>query len=135
MIVVEKMLALAFRYRKFIKFGLVGLSNTLIALAVYYLLVAIGVHYQVANVVAFIVSSMSGFLLNRGWVFKAQGNSFFSQLIKYYIVYSGSLLISVVFSFAWIEILGINKYVAPLLNLCITIPFNYFLSKVWAFRK
>jgi putative flippase GtrA len=123
-----------YRYKRFIKFGLVGLSNTMIALAVYYLLVAVGTYYQVANVAAFIISSLSGFFLNRGWVFKANRDSFHLQLLKYYTVYCSSLLVSMALLYVWVEALHVNKYFAPLLNLCVTIPYNYLFNKTWAFR-
>ena len=35
--------------------------------------------------------------------------------------------------YLWIEILKISKYIAPLLNLTISVPVNYILNKSWAF--
>lgn len=121
--------------KQFLKFGLVGLSNTLISYLTYVLLVYFSVHYQIANIAAFVISSLSGFLLNRSWVFKAKHSSATIQLVKYYIIYGSSLLISLALSYFWIEILGINKYLPPILNLCITVPYNYILNKIWAFRE
>lgn len=120
--------------RQFLKFGLVGLSNTLISYVTYAALVYISIHYQVANIVAFIISSLSGFLLNRSWVFQAKQSSFYKQIVKYYIVYGSSLLLSMGLSYVWVEVMHINVYLAPLLNLFITVPYNYLLNKVWAFR-
>jgi putative flippase GtrA len=131
----QKTIVLAKKYHRFIKFGIVGLSNTAISLAVYYLAISIGIYYQLANVFAFIVSSLSGFYLNRSWVFKASSQSIWFQMIKYYMVYCSSLLISLFLSFIWIELFHLSKYIAPLLNLLFTIPFNYLLNKKWAFRQ
>ena len=41
---------------QFIKFGIVGISNTLIALAVYYLLLRFGALYLIANTISWVVS-------------------------------------------------------------------------------
>jgi putative flippase GtrA len=123
------------KFKKFIKFGIVGLSNTAIALIVYYLLISLGAHYQLANVIAFIVSSLNGFLLNRSWVFNANDKSPFKQIIKYYIVYCSSLLISMALSWLWVEVFHFSKYISPLINLCVTIPYNYFFNNSWAFKK
>jgi putative flippase GtrA len=126
---------LFFRYRGFLKFGLVGASNTIISLLVYYIVIFLGIHYQIANIAAFVISSLNGFILNRFWVFKSTTYSITGQILKYYVVYSGSLILSVVFSYVWIDVLSVNQYLAPLLNLFITIPFNYLLSKSWTFKK
>lgn len=121
--------------KQFLKFGLVGLSNTLISYLTYAVLVYFSVHYQIANIVAFVISSLSGFLLNRSWVFKAKHSAATMQLVKYYIIYGSSLFISLALSYFWIEILGINKYLPPIINLCITVPYNYVFNKLWAFRR
>lgn len=121
--------------KQFFKFGIVGLSNTLISYLTYAVLVYFSVHYQIANVVAFLVSSLNGFYLNRSWVFHAKQSAVMKQLLKYYIVYGSSLVLSLVLSYIWIEIFGINIYLAPILNLVITVPYNFILNKIWAFQS
>ncbi|MPM35968.1 hypothetical protein SDC9_82562 [bioreactor metagenome] len=121
--------------KQFLKFGLVGLSNTLISYITYVGLVYFSIHYQFANIAAFIISSLCGFLLNRSWVFNAKHSPVTNQLLKYYIVYGSSLVLSLILSYFWIEILGINKYLPPIINLCITVPYNYIFNKLWAFRR
>jgi putative flippase GtrA len=37
-------------------------------------------------------------------------------------------------SWVWINVFGISKYVAPLINLVISIPLNFIINKFWAFR-
>lgn len=122
------------KYWSFTKFGLVGLSNTAISLIVYSAFVYFGVHYQIANIAAFVLSSLNGFLLNRTWVFKAKNQSFLGQGLRYYIIYCSSLLISMALSYVWIEIFHIDKYIVPFLNLVVTIPYNYLFNKLWAFK-
>ena len=46
---------------QFIKFGIVGLSNTLIAYLVYAVCIYIGLHYLLANVIAFAVSVLNAY--------------------------------------------------------------------------
>jgi len=123
------------KYQRFVKFGMVGFSNTLISLGVYYILIEFNAYYQLANVVAFIFSSLSGFFLNRMWVFKVSHQPLILQIIKYYMVYFASLILGVVLSYVWVELANLSMYIAPLINLVFTIPFNYILSKKWAFRK
>ena len=55
---------------QFIKFGIVGVSNTLLTFAVYGLLLkGFGVWYLAASAIGFIVGATNGFLLNRRWTF------------------------------------------------------------------
>ena len=55
---------------QFVKFGIVGVSNTLLAFAVYTLLLKVfGVWYVAASGIGFAVGAVNGFLLNRRWTF------------------------------------------------------------------
>src|SRR5712691_7729185 len=56
---------------QFIKFGIVGVSNTLLAFAIYTVLLKVfGVWYLAASAIGFIVGAVNGFLLNRRWTFR-----------------------------------------------------------------
>src|SRR5580704_14223489 len=55
---------------QFVKFGIVGVSNTVLAFAVYTLLLKVfGVWYLVASAIGFALGATNGFLLNRRWTF------------------------------------------------------------------
>src|SRR6059036_2753114 len=56
---------------QFLKFGIVGVSNTLLTFAVYTLLLKVfGVWYLAASAIGFGVGAVNGFLLNRRWTFR-----------------------------------------------------------------
>src|SRR6266852_1275739 len=56
---------------QFVKFGIVGISNTLLTFAVYTLLLKVfGVWYLAASAIGFIAGAVNGFLLNRRWTFR-----------------------------------------------------------------
>ena len=55
---------------QFVKFGIVGMSNTLLAFVVYTVLLKVfGVWYIAASAIGFVVGAVNGFLLNRRWTF------------------------------------------------------------------
>lgn len=120
---------------QFIKFGIVGGINTVVSLAIYYLMVYFGVDYIIATVTGYIGSSVIGYMLNRIWVFKAQNTKVMNSALKYFIVYGTSLLINMGCMYLWIDVLHLSQYIAPILTLCITVPFNYVFSKLWAFKE
>lgn len=117
-----------------IKFGIVGVSNTLISLIVYYILIFVGVNYLVANITGYIISSIWGYLLNKIWVFKENRCDTKSSMLKYYLIYSSSLLINLLCMYILVDKLNISEIVSPILTLCITIPYNFILNKAWAFK-
>ena len=54
---------------QFIKFGLVGLSNTAISYFTYALCIYIGLHYFIANALGFVLSVLNSFYWNNKYVF------------------------------------------------------------------
>lgn len=129
------------RYRRtlvqFFKFGVVGLSNTLISYLIYALLVWLGVYYITANVAAFIVGVLNSFFWNHKYVFKDEsggGRNLIHALIKTYLSYAFTgLVVANVLLYICIDLYGVSEYVAPLFSLLITVPLNYILNKLWAF--
>jgi len=118
---------------QFVKFGIVGISNTAIAFAIYYVLVFIGVHYIIANTVAFFVSVLNAYYWNRKYVFKNNNNKML-QLAKTYASYGFTFLLSTGLLFLVVDVMNISQFIAPIINLAITVPLNFLLNKFWAFR-
>ena len=59
---------------KFIKFGLVGVLNTLINWIIFALLNFVGVKYHiVANAIAYAIATANSYIWNSKWVFKYNG--------------------------------------------------------------
>jgi len=119
---------------QFLKFGMVGISNTLISLAIYYTLVYLGVHYLLANVVAFALSVLNAFYWNSKFVFRQRSNHKKGRLLKVYLCYGFTFLLSTALLFLMVDIIGVSELIAPLINLCVTVPLNFLLNKFWAFK-
>jgi putative flippase GtrA len=120
--------------KQFFKFGIVGLSNTLLSLAIYYLLVGLGVHYIWANVIAFFISVLNAYYWNNRFVFRKSSEGHLKPLLKTYMTYGLTFLVSTGLLYLMVDQIGISKLIAPLINLIITIPFNFVANKFWAFK-
>lgn len=125
---------------QFVKFGIVGISNTLLSLATYQLcLHALGLHYQFSNVLAFIVSVTNSYYWNSRYVFKLGHQKGIATHLRSYgrafLSYGSTFLLSTALLALWVEGCGISKTLAPILNLLITVPLNFILNKFWAFRN
>lgn len=129
---------------QFIKFGIVGVSNTLLSYAINVaaLLALSPFHfswdYFAANIIAFILSVAWSFFWNNKYVFAAkegEKRNIPAALFKTYVSYGVTgLLLANVLSYVWVDVIGISKFIAPLLNLVISVPVNFILNKLWAFK-
>ena len=128
----------------FIRFGIVGLSNTLISY-----LINVGVllilrpynleyDYVAANIAGFGLSVLWSYYWNNRFVFRlkdGETRSVIKTLMKTYACYGFSgFILNNILSTIWIKGLGISRFISPLLNLPFTIPVNFLLNKLWAYR-
>lgn len=121
---------------QFIKFSIVGLSNTIISLSVYYFFLVIGINYICANAAGFLISVLNAFYWNNKYVFtdKTENNRN-KAFIKVFITYGWSFLLSILMIFIMVDFLKISQWIAPIIRLIITVPLNFLLNKFWAFKK
>lgn len=119
-----------------LKFGLVGISNTIVYLTIYFIFIKLGIHYLIANFMGYLISSMCGYILNKIWVFEYKKNILFEKsLYKYYITYIIAFGLNISLLYYLVDIIKISEMISPLLILCITVPFNFFMSKYWVYKK
>ncbi len=121
---------------QFFKFGIVGISNTLISLGTYYLLVFLGVHYLIANAAGFVLSVVNAYVWNSRYVFKEKTEeSSVRAFSKVFMSYLVSFCLSSVLIWLFVQVMNISEYLAPILRLVATIPLNFFMNKLWAFKE
>lgn len=126
------------KIKQFVKFGIVGMSNTLISYVVYVVLVGLQINYVLASIAGFIVSVFNSYYWNNKYVFKKQEDeqrTWWKTLIKTFVSYAGTgLVLSNILLVIWVEWIKVPKIVAPLINLLITVPLNFIINKFWAFK-
>ncbi|MBQ8118389.1 MAG: GtrA family protein [Lachnospiraceae bacterium] len=131
-------------FMQFVKFGIVGFSNTVLAyvlnIGTILLLTPLNVawDYVAGNLVGFFLSVLWAFFWNNKFVFVAKDGEKRSggkALLKTYISYGFTeVILNNVLSYIWIDILGISKFIAPAFNLVLSVPINFFINKLWAFK-
>lgn len=132
---------------QFVKFGIVGLSNTVISYVIYIVALLIfqsnqwipGVDYLIAQVIAFILSVLWSFYWNNKYVFQkeeSEERNLLHALLKTYVSYAFTgLFLNSILSLLWVEVLHISKLIAPIINLLVSVPLNFIMNKFWAFKK
>lgn len=120
---------------EFAKFCLVGLSNTFISLACYYIIVLINEDlYIVGNFVGFFVSVLNSFFWNSHFVFKKTDEKG-KTLVKTLLSYGFSLLLGTGLLYIMVDVMHISALLAPIINIIITTPINYVINKLWAYKQ
>ncbi len=124
---------------QFIKFSIVGVSNTLISLGIYYIFVFISADlYMWGQVAGWVVSVLNAFFWNNKYVFQSEHSdlkSILKRLLKTYMTYGATFLLTTVLLYLEVELWSVSELIAPIINLLITIPLNFLLNKFWAFKK
>lgn len=131
-------------FEQFVKFASVGLSNTFISYLINVLVLRMMISsnaswdFYLANIVAFLLSVLWSFYWNNKYVFvtsEVNKRSICKTLLKTYSAYAFTGLILANFlSWVWIDLYNFSKYIAPLINLIISVPVNFLLNKLWAFK-
>src|SRR5471030_3134591 len=99
--------------KQFIKFGIVGISNTLISLLIYYVLIYFKINYIVANTVGFIVSVLNSYYWNNKFVFKKSNEDNLRPMIKTFASYGTTFVLSTILLVAMVDYLNISNIIAP----------------------
>ena len=135
-------------FLQFVKFALVGVSNTLISYLInagtLFILGSFGLFpnadIYIGNTIAFILSVLWAFMLSNRFVFKEdeskQKRVWWKTLIKTYLAYAFTGLgLSNLISYAGVNIFHLSKYIPPLINLVVAVPINFVLNKFWAYGQ
>lgn len=153
----EKMIRLlrAFELKKFIRFGLVGVLNTLVDFAVFYALdrwaigegpmlvllgEAVSVGPYLSNAAAYLTANIHSFFWNKFWTFRRRGTVTRREACRYLITSTGYLFLSSLSLGLFIWVLAgwvPEDWVNPLAKLptaCVTVFYNYLMNKFWVFQ-
>jgi putative flippase GtrA len=127
---VERLLAL-----RFIKYGLVGVSNTVITYATYSLLVAIGVPYLIALLVGYVPGGVNSYLLNRHWTFEAGHLSHGHSGTRFAVVQSCAIAVNFGLLYLFVHDLHIGKYLSQAILTVPVVLITYFVNRAWTFDR
>lgn len=122
--------------RQFVKFGLVGVINTITSASVYLAATRLAdIHPLVANAMAFVVAVTVSFILNKRWTFRNIDTAYTRQYSQFFLVSAAG--------FGWSEILiwfihvrlGYSDLLAFGLAVLIVMFWNFGMNRAWTFRN
>ncbi|AIK37276.1 gtrA-like family protein [Bacillus pseudomycoides] len=119
---------------KFLKFGLVGIFNTLITIISYIILVKFGMNYLIANIISYLIGVANSYYWNKNWVFQSNGKNL-SIFLKFLIVNLIVLAFNTFSLFILVDKLLYNEFIAQIFAIGIGMMINFFLNKIWTFNQ
>jgi putative flippase GtrA len=119
---------------QFVKFGIVGVSNTALTFIVYTVLLKVfGVWYLAASAVGFIAGATNGFLLNRRWTFREHvGDSL--TAVRWSIVQGCGLAINEGLLFLFVSEAHLDKLLGQACATAVVTVSTFFANRAWTFR-
>lgn len=119
-----------------IRFGIVGVINTLITLIVIYVLQELlHVKYTVANLVGYIAGVINSFFWSKLWVFKKLNSNFMREAVLFLVSFGICYGIQFVALLILVETLHMADTWAQLVSMVVYTLCNFAMNKCITFKK
>ena len=88
-----------------------------------------------ASVTGIICGAVLNFLMGRYWVFMQKGDSSYSQVLRYFQVWCGNLVLNTAGMYGLIRF-GVNYIIAKIIiSVLVAVSYNYPLQKKYVFKQ
>ncbi len=119
---------------QFVKFGIVGVSNTTLAFAIYTVLLKVfGVWYLAASAIGFAIGAINGFLLNRRWTFAGHVGDALTP-VRWGVVQGCGLAANLGLLYLFVHGAGVEKLLAQAFATAIVTVITFLANRAWTFR-
>ena len=119
---------------QWLRFAIVGASNTLLSWCVYALLEHVGVHYLLASGIAFMIGAINSYAFNRRWTFRSRGRRL-PEIGRFGVVQCVGLALDVALLYVLVHHAGVHRLIAQALVFPVASAVTFTLSRSWAFRE
>lgn len=122
------------QFYPFFKYCVVGVMGTAIDLLVVILLVELfDFHPVLAAFFGFLLAVTNNFFLNKIWTFQNRSKNYRKLWIKFFLVSSVGLAMTIALMYMFWEIFHIDYRIAKLLTSAIVLVWNFLANKFWTF--
>lgn len=123
---------------KIIRYGVSGVITAAVNILTYYFLVAIGVEYSFANIVAVVSSIICAYIINKTYVFGVKSKTkqaMFKEAIRFMTARGTTGVIDYVGLIFCVEICRMDEVFAKVIVVTLVIILNYVWSKQFVFKR
>lgn len=97
---------------------------------------ALGFSPYFSNMISGSLGSVVNFTINRYWTFQSTGTPAATQIVKFIVVVAGSVLLKSMGVFLLADYILWNPYYSKVLvEVVVSLGFNFFIQKHWVFRQ
>ena len=123
---------------KFFIFCIIGGTSFLIDLVAFNLFFRIGIPFVISRTFSIAIGLTYNFLMNKNITFSQKDKIKIKQIARYLIVFAFLYLINITTGILALSILGetpLNVNIAAILGIIVSVPFSFFASLLWTFKK
>lgn len=117
---------------QFVKYGIVGVLNTLLSVAIILVGAWIGVWHIAAYAVAYAIGAVNGYLINRSWTFRS-GAGHRATATRYFIVQGLALLVSTGLVYLLVDVAGLANVPGQLIAIGVAVVGGFMANRWWTF--
>ena len=122
--------------KEIVRYGISGVVISLVNLGVYTGLVYLSMRYEIANIIALVLSRVAGFALNKYFVFRStREGSFWREFWGFMAARGLSGLVDYFGVILFVDQLHVNEVLSKGFVMVFVIVLNYFLGKFLVFRR
>lgn len=130
---IKKIKLLIQKYNSFIKFCLIGVTNTVISLFFFNLLIQRNFHYSFATTFSYVLGIANGYILNSRFVFNKRAS--LQTMYKFIAIYLSALVINLIWMFVLVDMISVKPMYAQIFAIGFNVLYNYILNKRWTFKE
>lgn len=125
------------KYRKFSKYVIVGLTNSLLTGSLYYVLLRYAhIDYMIAFSISWVIGVLYTYVVNYVWVFKPSAKiEFKRRLWKYSSTYILSYIVNMFALKKLVTVFRFDPFWAQVTIIPIIVAINYTIIKNWAMKS
>lgn len=122
--------------RQFVKYGVVGASNTLLTFFTYTVLEKlVGVNYLIALPLGYGVGSLNSYILNRHWTFQARDIAHTTAGTRFAIVQLVAIAANEMLLYVLVHRLGVEKIAAQAILTVPILAVTFCANRWWSFAR
>ena len=122
-------------YIQLIKFGIVGISNTLLtAITIWFLLKLLHCSDYFSNFAGYIIGLLNSFIWNRKWTFESK-TKVSVTVFKFIVTFAISYLFQLGNLYLLLHFTHIDPYFCQILSIIVYTFINFFLNKNYTFKN
>lgn len=123
------------KFYQLIKYGVVGLINTLITWVVLSILMNVfGVSYKLSNAIGYAAGFLNSFIMNKLWTFKANQVSTIKQFVKFTAVFAVCYFIQLGLVIFMVEKLSLGENISQLIGMGFYTIIGFLFNKLFTFK-